>query len=150
MKCPFCSHAQDKVVDSREATDGNSIRRRRECLKCERRFTAYEEVQDLLPMVIKKDGRRENFKREKILQGLQNACQKRPIATESLEVLIADIEKRIMEKGEKEIRSHDIGEMVVSRLKSLDEVAYIRFASVYKDFRDREAFLSELSQYFKK
>ena len=150
MKCPFCNHAEDKVVDSRESSDGSSIRRRRECLKCSRRFTTYEEVQDLLPMVIKKDGRREAFKRDKILGGLQTACQKRPISTASLEAIVIEVEKKLMEKGEKEVPSHDIGELIMGKLKSLDEVAYIRFASVYKDFKDRDAFLSELSQYLKK
>jgi transcriptional repressor NrdR len=150
VKCPFCSHAQDKVVDSRESTDGRSIRRRRECLKCSRRFTTYEEVQEILPLVIKKDGRREAFKREKILKGLQTACQKRPIPTAALEGIVDEIERKLVEKGDKETDSHEIGEMVVGRLKALDEVAYIRFASVYKDFKDREAFVSELSQYLKK
>lgn len=150
MKCPYCSHAEDRVVDSRVSGDGMAIRRRRECLSCNKRFTTYEQVQEILPMVIKKDGRREPFSRQKIMEGLRRACQKRPVAMDSLEQIVYGIEKGLMETGDKEIDSHQIGEMVIIKLRTLDEVAYIRFASVYKEFKDRDAFVAELHEYLKK
>ena len=144
MRCPYCSSIDNKVVDSRMGKVGDSIRRRRECLKCEGRFTTYERVEEVLPSVIKKDGRREPFDRLKILNGLKKACEKRPISTEMLEKTVEEIEKSLQEKGLKEIPSTVIGEEVMERLHKLDEVAYVRFASVYRSFRDINEFMSEL------
>jgi len=144
MRCPYCSSFDNKVVDSRMGKEGDSIRRRRECLKCEGRFTTYERVEEVLPSVIKKDGRREPFDRLKILNGLKKACEKRPISTEMLEKTVEEIEKSLQEKGLKEIPSTVIGEEVMERLHKLDEVAYVRFASVYRSFRDINEFMSEL------
>ncbi len=144
MKCPFCGHQEDKVVDSREGREGDVIRRRRECLKCGKRFTTYERVEETLPMVIKKDGRREPFDRLKILHGLQKACEKRPIGVETLDALVDGIERKLQESGEKEVSSTWIGEEVMRRLKDLDEVAYVRFASVYRSFKDINEFMNAL------
>jgi transcriptional repressor NrdR len=144
MRCPYCSSLDNKVVDSRMGKEGESIRRRRECLKCEGRFTTYERVEEVLPSVIKKDGRREPFDRMKILSGLKKACEKRPISMEMLERTVDDIEKSLQEKGFKEIPSTAVGEEVMNRLQKLDEVAYVRFASVYRSFRDINEFMSEL------
>ncbi|HEX9136868.1 MAG TPA: transcriptional regulator NrdR [Nitrospirota bacterium] len=144
MRCPYCSSIDNKVVDSRMGKEGDSIRRRRECLKCEGRFTTYERVEEVLPSVIKKDGRREPFDRLKILNGLTKPCEKRPISTEMLEKTVEEIEKSLQEKGLKEIPSTVIGEEVMERLHRLDEVAYVRFASVYRSFRDINEFMSEL------
>ena len=144
MRCPYCSSIDNKVVDSRMGKEGDSIRRRRECLKCEGRFTTYERIEEVLPSVIKKDGRREPFDRLKILSGLKKACEKRPISTEMLEKTVEEIEKSLQEKGLKEIPSTVIGEEVMERLHKLDEVAYVRFASVYRSFRDINEFMSEL------
>lgn len=144
MKCPFCGHLEDKVIDSRLGREGNAIRRRRECLSCKRRFTTYEAIEDIMPMVIKKDGRREPFDRQKILQGLKKACEKRPISIEVLEAMVDDIERKIQESSEKEISTTWIGEEVMRRLHSLDEVAYVRFASVYRQFKDINEFMKEL------
>lgn len=144
MRCPYCSCIDNKVVDSRMGKEGDTIRRRRECLKCEGRFTTYERVEEVLPSVIKKDGRREPFDRLKILNGLKKACEKRPISTEMLEKTVEEIEKSLQEKGLKEIPSTVIGEEVMERLHKLDEVAYVRFASVYRSFRDINEFMSEL------
>ena len=144
MRCPYCSSIDNKVVDSRMGKEGDSIRRRRECLKCEGRFTTYERIEEVLPSVIKKDGRREPFDRLKILNGLKKACEKRPISTEMLEKTVEEIEKSLQEKGLKEIPSTVIGEEVMERLHKLDEVAYVRFASVYRSFRDINEFMSEL------
>lgn len=144
MKCPFCGHLEDKVIDSRLSKEGNAIRRRRECLGCERRFTTYEVIEDIMPMVIKKDGRREPFDRQKILQGLKKACEKRPISIETLEGIVDDIERKIQEFSEKEIPSSWIGEEVMKKLHELDEVAYVRFASVYRQFKDINEFMKEL------
>jgi transcriptional repressor NrdR len=144
MRCPYCSSFDNKVVDSRMGKEGDSIRRRRECLKCEGRFTTYERVEEVLPSVIKKDGRREPFDRLKILNGLKKACEKRPISTEMLEKTVEEIEKSLQEKSLKEIPSTVIGEEVMERLHKLDEVAYVRFASVYRSFRDINEFMSEL------
>jgi transcriptional repressor NrdR len=144
MKCPFCSDFDNKVVDSRLSGDSDVIRRRRECLECGRRFTTYERVEDILPMVIKKDGRREPFDRNKILSGIHTACQKRPISVTVMEEMVDRVEKKVQEKGEKEIKSSNIGETVMTELSDLDEVAYVRFASVYRSFKDINEFMNEL------
>lgn len=144
MKCPFCGDFDNKVVDSRMSGDSDVIRRRRECLDCGRRFTTYERVEDILPMVIKKDGRREPFDRNKILSGIQTACQKRAVSVEVLGEIVDRIEKAVQEEGDKEIKSSTIGETVMKELHELDEVAYVRFASVYRSFRDLNEFMDEL------
>ncbi len=144
MRCPYCTSLDNKVVDSRMGKEGESIRRRRECLKCEGRFTTYERVEEVLPSVIKKDGRREPFDRLKILNGLKKACEKRPISVEALEKTVADIEKSLQDKGLREIPSSVIGEEVMDNLHRLDEVAYVRFASVYRSFKDINEFMNEL------
>ncbi len=144
MKCPFCDELEDKVVDSRMAKEGEVIRRRRECLGCKRRYTTYERVEEILPMVVKKDGRRESFDRTKILAGLKKACEKRPISTATIEDLTDRIEKRIQEMGETEIESRIVGEEVMKELHQLDQVAYVRFASVYREFKDIDQFMDEL------
>ncbi len=144
MRCPYCSSLDNKVVDSRIGKEGDSIRRRRECLKCEGRFTTYERVEEVLPSVIKKGGRRESYDRLKILNGLKKACDKRPISVDSLEKTVLEIEKSLQEKGLKEIPSTVIGEEVMGHLHRLDEVAYVRFASVYRSFKDINEFMSEL------
>lgn len=149
MKCPFCSHLEDRVIDSRTARDGDVIRRRRECLKCERRFTSYEKVEEVLPMIIKKDGRREPFDRQKILSGLKKACEKRPIDMETREKTVDSIEKKLVSFGVKEVSSSEIGEEVMSSLRSLDKVAYVRFASVYREFKDITEFMTELKTLLK-
>jgi transcriptional repressor NrdR len=144
MRCPFCGHLEDRVVDSREAQEGQATRRRRECLGCGRRFTTYERLEDVLPQVVKKDGRREPFDRKKIVEGLQVACRKRPISAEQIEEIATGIERKVQEMGEKEIKSAVVGEAVMERLRALDPVAYVRFASVYRAFRDVGEFMSEL------
>jgi transcriptional repressor NrdR len=144
MRCPYCGHLEDRVVDSREAQDGHATRRRRECLGCARRFTTYERIEDVLPQVVKKDGRREAFDREKIVEGVATACQKRPVSAEQIEALVAGVERQVQELGEREIRTTVIGEAVMQRLRNLDEVAYVRFASVYRAFRDVGEFMTEL------
>jgi len=144
MRCPYCSSIDNKVVDSRMGKEGEAIRRRRECLSCEGRFTTYERVEEMLPSVIKKDGRRESFDRMKILNGLKKACEKRPVSVEALEKTVADIEKSLQNKGLKEIPSTVIGEEVMDHLHRLDEVAYVRFASVYRSFKDINEFMDEL------
>ncbi len=144
MNCPFCGHKQDRVVDSRESKEGDSIRRRRQCLKCRRRFTSYERIDEVPYMVVKKDGRREKFDRQKVLAGLLKACEKRPIPMTKLAETVDEIESRLYENPEREITTTEIGEFLMARLKSLDKVAYVRFASVYRDFQDVEAFLGEL------
>lgn len=144
MKCPFCDELEDKVVDSRMAKEGEVIRRRRECLGCKRRYTTYERVEEILPVVVKKDGRRESFDRAKILSGLKKACEKRPISTATIEAVTDRIEKRIQEMGESEIESRIVGEEVMKELHQLDQVAYVRFASVYRDFKDIDQFMDEL------
>ncbi len=144
MKCPFCSHLDDKVIDSREARTGDLIRRRRECLKCSRRFTTYERIDEIPYMVIKKDGRRERFDRQKILQGLLKACEKRPVATGKLEAMVDEVERAVQEGKERELTTTELGELLMSRLKKLDKVAYVRFASVYMDFKDVKEFMTEL------
>ena len=144
MRCPFCNNIEDKVIDSRQSKDGDVIRRRRECLKCEGRFTSYERIEDVLPHVIKKDDRREQFDRQKILHGLEKACEKRPISVEVRENLVRQIEKNIQAIGEKEIPCSLIGEQVMDGLKEIDEVAYVRFASVYRQFKDIKEFIQEI------
>ena len=144
MKCPFCDELEDKVVDSRMAKEGEVIRRRRECLGCKRRYTTYERVEEILPMVVKKDGRRESFDRNKILAGLKKACEKRPISTATIEDVTDRIEKRIQEMGETEIESRVVGEELMKELHHLDQVAYVRFASVYREFKDIDQFMDEL------
>jgi transcriptional repressor NrdR len=145
MRCPFCGHVEDRVVDSREAQDGQATRRRRECLGCQRRFTTYERIEEVLPAVVKKDGRREAFDRTKILHGLERACQKRPVSAEQIEALVAGVERKLQEGGEKEVPSRAIGEEIMARLRELDSVAYVRFASVYRSFEDVGDFMSELA-----
>jgi transcriptional repressor NrdR len=144
VKCPFCAHLDDKVIDSREGRGGDTIRRRRECLKCSRRFTTYERIDEIPYMVIKKDGRRERFERQKILQGLLKACEKRPVATAKLESIVDEIEGVVHESTERELTTTEIGGMIMLRLKKLDKVAYVRFASVYRHFRDINEFANEL------
>ncbi|MFQ5673323.1 MAG: transcriptional regulator NrdR [Nitrospinales bacterium] len=149
MKCPRCSNMENKVVDSRMNREGDLIRRRRECLQCHDRFTTYERIEQLMPFVIKKDGRRETFDRNKILDGVQKACQKRPIGMEQIEELVAKVEKQLQESGEKEVSAVNIGEKVVMELYHLDDVAYVRFASVYRSFKDVNEFMSELKDILK-
>jgi transcriptional repressor NrdR len=144
VKCPFCDELEDKVVDSRMAKEGELIRRRRECLGCKRRYTTYERVDEILPMVVKKDARRESFDRSKILAGLKKACEKRPISTATIESVTDRIEKRIQEMGETEIESRVVGEELMKELHQLDQVAYVRFASVYREFKDIDQFMDEL------
>jgi transcriptional repressor NrdR len=144
MRCPFCQDAENKVIDSRESHEGSVIRRRRECLQCKRRFTTYERVEELYPLIVKKDGRRETFDREKLLAGLQKACEKRPVSADQLEETVVAIERLLQGAGEKEVPSSVIGEEVMRRLHALDEVAYVRFASVYRSFRDISEFMEEL------
>ena len=144
MKCPFCGYVDDKVIDSREGRAGDLIRRRRECLRCGRRFTTYERIDEIPYMVIKKDGRRERFDRHKILQGLLKSCEKRPVATPKLEALVEEIERFTHESPERERTTAEIGELLMARLKKLDKVAYVRYASVYLDFKDIKEFMSEL------
>jgi len=144
VRCPYCTEIDNKVIDSRLSKDGRTIRRRRECLGCSRRFTTYEKLEEVLPMVIKKDGRREPFNREKIISGIRKACQKRPVSVPRMEEFVDQLEVYFQELGKKEIDSEEIGEKVISNLKEWDEVAYVRFASVYRQFRDINEFMSEL------
>ena len=146
MRCPFCGHLEDKVVDSRESREGEAIRRRRECLACGRRFTSYERVEEVPIVVVKKDGRREPFDRTKLLKGLLAACQKRPVSLARLEDLATDIQAKLLERPDREIRSRDLGEVVMDELKGLDQVAYVRFASVYRDFKDLPDFVKALEE----
>ena len=146
MKCPYCGHLESKVVDSRPADEGASIRRRRECLSCRKRFTTYETMESLPLMVIKKDGSRQSFERGKVMAGLIRACEKRPVSYQTLEGLVAEIEQALQNQIDREISSSQIGELVLERLKKLDEVAYVRFASVYREFKDVDSFMSELHQ----
>lgn len=146
MKCPFCGHLDDKVIDSRLSQDGNATRRRRECLSCAKRFTTYERVEETLPLVVKKDGTREAFNRSKILDGLKKACEKRPVSIEDMEKSIDRLEARFMESGEREVQSSVVGGAVMEELRGLDEVAYVRFASVYREFRDVNEFMKELRE----
>jgi len=144
MKCPFCGHLEDRVIDSRESKEGDSIRRRRQCLRCEKRFTSYERIDEVPYMVVKKDGRREKFDRQKVLAGLLKACEKRAVSMSSLSALVDEVESLVTENPEREISTAVVGELLMERLKSLDKVSYVRFASVYRDFQDEEAFFEEL------
>ena len=144
MKCPFCSENHDRVVDSRESRGGETIRRRRECLSCSRRFTSYEQIEDIPYMVIKQDGTRQEFSRKKILGGLLRACEKRPVAPKRLDELVDDAEAMLHEQPERELSSRRLGEFVIERLRELDPVAYVRFASVYRSFEDIGAFVDEV------
>jgi len=144
MNCPFCGFKEDRVIDSRESKEGDVIRRRRECLQCLRRFTTYERIDEVPYMVVKKDGRREKFDRQKVLSGLLKACEKRPISMTTLAELVDEVEGRLADKSDREISTTEVGEMLMLSLAHLDKIAYVRFASVYRDFQDVEAFLSEL------
>jgi transcriptional repressor NrdR len=144
MRCPFCSHIEDKVVDSREAKDGDSIRRRRECLECGRRFTSYERIDEIPYMVVKKDGKRESWDRNKVLAGLFRAAEKRPVSTGQLEAIVDEVEKNVQDSLDRELATSEIGKTIMRRLKDLDKVAYVRFASVYLEFADVSEFMSEL------
>ena len=144
MKCPYCSHLGDKVVDSREGKEGEVIRRRRECLECGKRFTSYERIDEIPYMVVKKDGTRERFDRQKLVQGLLKACEKRPVSVAALETIADRVEATLQDRPEKEIATADIGSFVMEELRKLDKVAFVRFASVYRDFRDIGEFMSEL------
>jgi transcriptional repressor NrdR len=150
MKCPFCNHIEDKVVDSRESREGDAIRRRRQCLGCERRFTTYERIDEVPYMVIKKDGRREKFDRQKVLAGLLKACEKRPISMGRLAELVDQVEAKVTDSADREISTIEIGEMLMDTLRDLDKIAYVRFASVYRDFQDEQAFFNELKNLMKK
>jgi len=150
MKCPFCANAENKVIDSRISKEGKAIRRRRECLGCARRFTTYEYVEDILPMVVKKDGRREQFDRQKMLNGVKKACEKRPISMEAIDKIIENVEQACQEFQGGEIPSTVVGEKVMNELRALDGVAYVRFASVYRQFRDVGEFMSELKDLLSK
>lgn len=145
MKCPFCGTLDNRVIDSRLSQGGEVTRRRRECDGCERRYTTYERVEQVLPLVVKKDNRREPFDRMKILAGLRRACEKRPVSSEALEQLVDSIERELVETGEKELPSSQIGERIMDRLREIDQVAYVRFASVYRSFKDIHEFMAELS-----
>ncbi len=150
MNCPFCGHLQDRVVDSRESKEGDAIRRRRQCLACERRFTTYERIDEVPYMVVKKDGRREKFDRQKVLNGLLKACEKRPVSMARLSELVNQVEAKLLDSPEREISTINIGEFLMDRLKELDKIAYVRFASVYRDFQDEEAFFNELKTVMRK
>lgn len=144
MKCPFCNHLHDKVVDSRESKEGGAIRRRRECLACERRYTTYERIDEVPYMVVKKDGRREKFDRQKVLAGLLKACEKRPVSMGKLSEMVNQVESKVSDSPDREISTMDIGEFLMENLRELDKIAYVRFASVYRDFQDEQAFFNEL------
>jgi len=144
MRCPFCDHSESKVIDSRESKNGLRIRRRRECLSCSRRFTTYEKIEEIPYMAVKKDGTRQRFDSQKLLQGLLKACEKRPVPVANLEEIVEEIETKLQERPEKEINTSEIGQFVMDRLKKLDKVAYVRFASVYREFRDVLEFKKEL------
>ncbi len=144
MKCPVCGYIDDKVIDSRLGKDSSVIRRRRECLSCRKRFTTYERIEEILPLVIKKDGRRAAFDRRKIIEGIRRACQKRPVSTERIDAIADSIEQELLERSDKEIHVSHIGERIMDELKTIDEVAYVRFASVYREFRDIEEFMREI------
>jgi transcriptional repressor NrdR len=149
MKCPFCGFVNDKVVDSRESKEAESIRRRRECLQCAKRFTTYERIDEIPYMVVKKDGRREKFERQKVLNGLLRACEKRPVSMGKLEQLVNEAEAFVIDSAERERKSSEIGELIMNRLRKLDKVAYVRFASVYLDFKDVQEFMTELNDLLK-
>jgi transcriptional repressor NrdR len=144
MTCPFCGHKEDRVIDSRESKEGDVTRRRRECLKCSRRYTTYERSDEIPYLVVKRDGRREKFDRQKILEGLLKACEKRPVPMAKLAEVVDEIESKLADNPERELPTTEIGEELMTRLRTLDKIAYVRFASVYRDFQDVEAFLAEL------
>ena len=144
MKCPFCGHIEDKVIDSRSSNEDKSVRRRRECMKCKRRLTTYEYIEEIPLMVIKKDGRREAFDRNKMISGILKACEKRPVSLEKVEALVDKVEKDLRESFDKEVKVQEVGELVMENLHHLDEVAYVRFASVYRQFKDINQFMKEL------
>lgn len=146
MICPYCGSRRDKVIDSRQSREGDVIRRRRQCLACERRFTTYERIDEIPYMVIKKDGRREKFDRQKVLAGLLKACEKRPVSMARLAEIVNEVEAKLTESPEREISTTEIGEFLMQRLKALDKIAYVRFASVYRNFQDEEAFFNELKE----
>lgn len=150
MMCPFCGFAEDRVIDSRESKEGDVIRRRRECLECGRRFTTYERIDEIPYLVVKKDGRREKFDRQKVLSGLLKACEKRPVSMARLAEIVDAVEGVLADKPEREISTSEIGELLMQNLKGLDKIAYVRFASVYRDFQDVEAFLNELKHLIKR
>ena len=149
MKCPYCSSNEDKVVDSRESRTGHLIRRRRECIGCSRRFTTQERIEEVRPMVVKRDGRREPYDRDKIIGGLQKACEKRSVSVEQIESMADNLERRLLEQGDKEVPSTTIGEILIEILREVDDVAYVRFASVYRSFKDIDEFMGELQQVMK-
>ena len=149
MKCPFCGHLHDKVVDSRESKEGDAIRRRRQCLECQRRFTSYERIDEIPYMAVKKDGRRERFDRQKVLAGILKACEKRPVSMIQLEMIADKAETMVQDSSEREVSTTTLGEMIMNELKNLDKVAYVRFASVYLDFKDVQEFMSELKDLLK-
>jgi transcriptional repressor NrdR len=149
MKCPFCGHLHDKVVDSRESKEGDAIRRRRQCLECHRRFTSYERIDEIPYMVVKKDGRRERFDRQKVLAGVLKACEKRPVSMIQLEAIADQAETMVQDSSEREVTTRDLGQMIMNELKNLDKVAYVRFASVYLDFKDVHEFMNELRDLLK-
>ena len=150
MKCPFCSHTEDKVIDSRSSNEDKSVRRRRECIQCKRRYTTYEYIEEIPLMVIKKDGSREAFDRNKIISGILKACEKRPVSMEKVEAVVDKIEKELQRSMDKEIKAGEIGELVMDSLHKLDEVAYVRFASVYRQFKDINQFMKELKDLLNK
>jgi transcriptional repressor NrdR len=149
MRCPYCEHSESKVIDSRESKNGMCVRRRRECLSCKRRFTTYEKIEKILYMVIKKDGSRQPFDGQKLLQGMLKACEKRPVPLAKLEEVVEEVESRLMERSDKEMNASEIGLLVMNRLKALDTVAYVRFASVYREFKDVVEFKQELESLLK-
>jgi transcriptional repressor NrdR len=150
MKCPFCGHEEDKVVDSRSAQDGRAVRRRRECLKCKERYTTYEYIENIILTVVKSDLRREPFDRQKIINGIKLACNKRPVASKKIEAMVDEIEARLHELSRNEVSSKYIGELIMEKLHEVDEVAYVRFASVYRKFQDKEEFMTELKKLLEK
>ncbi len=149
MRCPYCGNKNDSVIDSRVSKNASSVRRRRECLRCKRRFTTYEYVEKIPLMIIKKDGRREAFDRQKLINGILKACEKRPVSVERIERLVDDIERKLEKKYDQEVKSKDIGELVMKSLHELDEIAYVRFASVYRQFRDVGQFMKELKTFLR-
>jgi len=149
MKCPYCGWQEDKVIDSRSSQEGDAIRRRRECSKCQRRFTTYEHIEQVSLMVIKKDGRRELFDKKRILTGVMKACEKRPVSMDKIEIMIDGIERYLQKNYEKEVKSREIGELLMEKLRDFDEVAYVRFASVYREFKDLSQFMKEMKQLLK-
>jgi len=150
MKCPYCFSTKDRVIDSRSSNENRSVRRRRECTKCKRRFTTYESVEEISMMVVKRDGRRETFDRNKIISGILKSCEKRPVSLQKVEDLVDKVERELYKKYEKEVGAHSIGELVMERLHRVDQVAYVRFASVYRQFKDINEFMSELKDLLKK